>query len=787
MTQNNFIDTQDSNISQNLPESISKTELNSLISAKNIPLKTLEKYFDDFLKLRVNIIYDLFRLEDDESNEVNNEINNEENITTKDSNDTLENNKFNKNDKNIETNDNYNMLLKKTIWKLFLSKENQMVQEEYSQNFDSFSFNKETMNHQPLFDQENSLLFIFQKITEILLRRKPKGWKKIFFHKDWIAFNFRFCSSAILEQTLVQYLKNEKYRNESWKNMKALIITQIQKNMIWQNIFTSSLFLNHILDMKLAIEIVDILYQSGSFVYIELASLRVGEFWKQNAFTKHASKEKQEYVSFALVLLLSNWSKDKIENSAFLQHCLLGVQTRLGSTITHVRDSACLVTEKLSLLLTGKIVHLDSKNHLEIFEKEIQNLRLSSLSPTSNNEINLQSKENIQLEVEKKIHEYPKAFDPDDEFNPDEESESSTDSLDSDSLESLSEDDGQDLEPVKPPKYLRELKSLYISKQNDTDQVDRIETGLKFGEKLIRSKPDDIDFLSRSIMALLLHLQNFNITNFENNRHAQMVALLVTSPKNCINYLCTEFYGNHVSISQRIDILEIFSDAALELSNRSIQDIEVSSQFSKTSQNSDINNEINAKIKERYPSETRIWGTMNRKESKALKNNFLPYSKDMFYQIVRNYDDPENAFRLFGEDSLLLSKLLQTLGIIIYCCGDTSEGSELSITSLNFVKIFMFQFSTFKKSNIQIRITPEHQEEESRSAIQVRRSVLQLLHRCIMCLPSYLILGDLMEEIEFFLDWLLLVSQEDSDAISRELSLSTLSTLKSKIPNNNFK
>jgi len=92
-------------------------------------------------------------------------------------------------------------------------------------------------------------------------------------------------------------------------------------------------------------------------------------------------------------------------------------------------------------------------------------------------------------------------------------------------------DDEADLNPIKLPKYIREL----LQNLRAQDDVNKLHGALKAATSLILSKPDDLNDISIPILSTLLHLHNeYNIEQFQLMRHQSMVALLVTSTDICL-------------------------------------------------------------------------------------------------------------------------------------------------------------------------------------------------------------------------------------------------------------
>ncbi|KAL6045561.1 TEL2, telomere maintenance protein 2, variant 2 [Balamuthia mandrillaris] len=155
------------------------------------------------------------------------------------------------------------------------------------------------------------------------------------------------------------------------------------------------------------------------------------------------------------------------------------------------------------------------------------------------------------------------------EFGEREERGSNMDSDSESDLEAFDlEDEESDLRKVSKPKYLRECLSYLRASSNDSHIVDKIELGLQSLEPLIRSDYlNDVEELALPLMRTLLHLHNeYSLPDFARWRLAAMTALVVKCVHSCVPYLTTQFYSANYSLSQRMDVLLVLSEAARELS-----------------------------------------------------------------------------------------------------------------------------------------------------------------------------------------------------------------------------
>jgi telomere length regulation protein len=193
------------------------------------------------------------------------------------------------------------------------------------------------------------------------------------------------------------------------------------------------------------------------------------------------------------------------------------------------------------------------------------------------------------------------------------------------------DDDETDLSgKVRVPVYLREaLPAL----QSNNENVELLEKSLNILEKLIRNKPDDIDEISENLMAALLHLNDqYNLPNFASLRHKSMVALCVVSTQMSVKYLTSQFYKENYNLQQRMDVLDVLSDAAKELANISLPSL-VTQTTEERPNNSSLLNIVGQTTKRFTPKKAVV----------SSKNNFLVHANQFFFPLVQFYDDTRLA------------------------------------------------------------------------------------------------------------------------------------------------
>jgi telomere length regulation protein len=303
---------------------------------------------------------------------------------------------------------------------------------------------------------------------------------------------------------------------------------------------------------------------------------------------------------------------------------------------------------------------------------------------------------------------------------------------------------------VRVPVYLREAIPAL---QSNTENVDLLEKTLNVIERLIRNKPDDIDEMSEHLIAALLHLSDqYNLTNFASLRHKAMVALTVNSPKLVVGYLTSQFYKENYNMQQRMDILDVLSDAAQELANIKLQPEAEEEEAPKKS----VLNIVGHTTKK----------FSARKVVSSSKNNFLPLAKSFFFPLVEFYDDSSKSYlNLVTSDSILLNKLINTLATFLECIGELVTVDILPIykTTMDIIWALRYHEQTY-----------------------VRRAVLFALLQIALYLNKDVMLNNFIDEITELKNWLDESFQLEQDEQLLHMAITIQRLLTTKIARGEF-
>ena len=142
--------------------------------------------------------------------------------------------------------------------------------------------------------------------------------------------------------------------------------------------------------------------------------------------------------------------------------------------------------------------------------------------------------------------------------------------LSDDDLEAYDlEDDGADLVPVQPPKYLRDLLKL-INEGTDQELArERLQMALATCPALVRSRPADLKDVARELAHAILATENrFDLENFSETSRVSLAALTACRPVEVVRYLHLSFFDKELGLNKRLDALQAMVDGAYELAGR---------------------------------------------------------------------------------------------------------------------------------------------------------------------------------------------------------------------------
>ncbi|KAL9646464.1 hypothetical protein ABK040_006461 [Willaertia magna] len=632
----------------------------------------------------------------------------------------------------------------------------------------------------------------------------------------------------ILHPFIVNIVKSKKLTKTLFNEIIQYFSKQIKIDILWYQLFTNSFIFgylfaekivkfNEFLILRIIIDSITISNNNeeessnnnNSRSIISVTDF-ISSVWKKSHFIIQSNDSQQLFVTYCLVLLISNLNKKELENSETLKNCIEGIHQRLHSTFSHVRESCSLVALQFSKIINTSekplILFDEYKERLSELEDKVKHCLddLLIVENVDSNEV-LEMNNKLINNTESKKEKKEKVFNPnellfneeeedDEESTSDEENAlSETDSVESLQSLDMSDDEKNDENPYRPL-YLRDLIEFLFANDQDKDQMFKIDAAIKHAADVIdKSDPKQIQLLGAQLCNALLTCSEPHLTDFYKNKLEAMVTLLTRSclsiidlqadktdqrsidyeDEVCVFFLTNKFWSNQITQAQRLDILSVLSQTALRLSNHNIDGNE-NKDNQKTEQNDLSTTNNNNKKPEYipvYPNNTRRWGSsLNKKQAKKTNQNyFLLHANRFYYLLLRTKRQvSETIHILFSEDSLLLSKLLHTIGIFIYCCGS----NPTPLVALDLIKNSIeFIWGLILYSNVISTST------------QLRASILNTLITCIDSSTSVLLTEELLIDVNALLDWLMKTCETDSDLKCRELARLALSSFSKKINN----
>lgn len=475
--------------------------------------------------------------------------------------------------------------------------------------------------------------------------------------------------------------------------------------------------------------------------------------WSDGASLRRRPLQQSSYLSKAVLIFIARLQREESlltsDVKDTVQKTLLnGMASYLDSSVTQIRKMGMVVGESLSSL-----IHLDEKTlkfdfEVDDFVKSLQRLltlpedRISKSFDEDTKSKTGDHKASNLLETVNLQNENTSGFDcatVDSEsgrISADEEVDS--DDFDEDDLIPVASDSTSS-KPGKCPIYLAECMEGLLS----TDDPERYEQCLRHAERLVRKHPE-VSEMAVELCKVLLHLDDhFSLPEFSILRLKAMVAVTVSSPETIARYLTREFYGRNYNVCQRLDILNVLSSAAKELS-----------ELESPEENRRSDDEVNKRsltdetdwtsiIKTRLESKTRRFAKGRKRQPVAVHNRFAKVAGWFFYPLMSHFDSKEPCIDLLVCDHIILERLLRALGVVMYCAFNIPNVSQMARTLLEFTWC------------LRCHAQPA-----------VRRAVLAADFLAVLSVPPFLLMSDLCAEIMELKEWLhdeVLLHDPDTD------------------------
>lgn len=494
--------------------------------------------------------------------------------------------------------------------------------------------------------------------------------------------------------------------------------------------------------------------------------LKLFDVWADKSAIKHATYDQHFYITCAVALSFSYLSAEEkaFQKHAILTKLLVGVQSHLDSSLEKIRRLGMVVAE----CVTSSLEPSGEKLKFDYAEDDDTKL-LHSLAKGLQEEMDMGRVKSRKSwnpvknkETETNGISNPGHASSSQKNAPQNDGDASDDD---DELLPYDLDDEEDRDSNSySPKHLRDCIDGLIA----SDDPPKTEGSLKALQKLINAGLDDLEDVSVELVKLLLHLQDkYSTDKFCELRHNAMVSVTIRCPQQIACYLTAEFFAPNYNLQQRMDMLNVLADAAQQLSAPAevTKTRAVPRKFpfpqAGSAKTADGIPEWQKIVQERINSKTkRFVNGPSKPQPKAVANKFAGVAGFFFFPLMKNFDSKVNTLDLLGGDTLVLGRLIYTLGIIMYSARETPIARNMGMALLEFTWALKY-----------------HQEEF------VRQSLIFAQAMVAVSVPSSSLVNDAPGELFELHDWLKMIVQNDSDADSVKSALQTLVLLEDLFKN----
>ncbi|XP_022372679.1 telomere length regulation protein TEL2 homolog [Enhydra lutris kenyoni] len=471
------------------------------------------------------------------------------------------------------------------------------------------------------------------------------------------------------------------------------------------------------------------------------------ETWGSSSAMRHGPLPQQRYVSAALLICLAHLGDAELRDSRdeLLASLMVGVKNRLDSSLPAVRRLGMIVAEVASARIHPEGPRLRFQYEEDELSREL--LALAAPLPAADS----------PAEVEASPSVAPAAAETPDGGStdggvPQARPEGSGSDLDSDDeLVPYDMSGDQELKSGKAPAYVRDCMEALTS----CEDWERWEAALRALEGLILRSPAAAREVSVELAKVLLHLEEkTSVVGFEGLRQRALVAVVVTDPAPVAEYLTSQFYAVNFSLRQRMDILDVLTLAAQELSRpgRLPKAPQCSSPSPGSQPSSTPAPAWRAVVEKRIRNKTRRFSQGSaRRGPDARPNEFNLVAGYFFFPLLRHFDRPLVTFDLLGEDQLVLGRLVHTLGALMYLAVNTTAAVAMGKAFLEFVWTLRFHGDAY-----------------------VRQGLLSAVSSVLLSVPAERLLADLPDELLEARPWLADVAEQDPDEDCRLLAVRAL-------------
>nr|XP_055197084.1 telomere length regulation protein TEL2 homolog isoform X1 [Nyctereutes procyonoides] len=470
------------------------------------------------------------------------------------------------------------------------------------------------------------------------------------------------------------------------------------------------------------------------------------ETWGSSSAIRHTPLPQQCYVSKAVLICLVHLREAELRDSRdeLLASLMAGVKSRLDSSLPAVRHLGMIVAEVASARIHPEGPPLRFQYEDDELSREL--LALVATQPAADSPLK------ASPAVAPVAAEAPDRGSTEGGGVPAQAEGAGSDLDSDDDLVPYDMSGDQELKSSKAPAYLRDCVEALTS----SEDWERWEAALQAVEGLIVRTPAATREVSVELAKVLLHLEEkTSVVGFEGLRQRALVAVVVTDPAPVAEYLTSQFYAINFSLRQRMDILDVLTLAAQELSRPGR--LPKAAQVGSPSPASPSSSTTEAPawrvvVEERIRNKTRRFSQGSaRRGPDAGPNEFSLVAGWFFFPLIQHFDRPLVTFDLLGEDQLVLGRLAHTLGALMYLAVNTTVAVPMGKALLEFVWTLRFHGDAY-----------------------VRQGLLSAVSAVLLSVPTARLLTDLPDELLEARPWLADVAEQDSDEDCRVLAVKAL-------------
>lgn len=221
----------------------------------------------------------------------------------------------------------------------------------------------------------------------------------------------------------------------------------------------------------------------------------------------------------------------------------------------------------------------------------------------------------------------------------------------------------------KRPHYVRDLIENIVEAKDAVIFEESLEVSEELVTKQLRHENSKIAI---ELLDVFIHLEaKFHVEDFDSIKFNTCVAIVLSQPKACAEYICKEFHTDvgRYSIATKIFMLDVLSEAANRISNQFYDSKTTEGNLPNVKSEPSDNNPEEI-IRQRLLNKTRYFHTKRQHPfAKATVNKFAEVSDNFFYPLVNGFGCKQLSLSRHNMkqdvDSILLFKYLQVVGNVI--------------------------------------------------------------------------------------------------------------------------